>query len=44
VRRYKNDLQIDYVVTFDADGQHDIKDVYKFIDIFEKDNELEVVI
>jgi polyprenyl-phospho-N-acetylgalactosaminyl synthase len=31
-------------VTFDADGQHDIADVDKFIQAFEKDSQLSVVL
>jgi hypothetical protein len=31
------------VVTFDADGQHDIKDIDKFIRAFEADASLDVV-
>lgn len=33
-----------YIVTFDADGQHNIQDVGKMMDILEKKNELDLVI
>jgi hypothetical protein len=31
------------VVTFDADGQHDIVDIEEFIQAFEKDPDLDIV-
>jgi hypothetical protein len=31
------------VVTFDADGQHDIADIGEFIRAFEKDPDLDIV-
>ncbi len=34
----------EFLVTFDADGQHDIADVEKFIQAFEKDSQLSVVL
>lgn len=44
VRRYAEKINIDYVVTFDPDGQHRIKDIYKFMKEFEKNKDLEVAI
>ena len=44
VKRYKDFLDIDYIVTFDPDWQHDIKDIYKFIEKFENNNDLDVVL
>lgn len=41
LRRYAT---CSYVVCFDADGQHDIKDLPKFLKAFEQDKNLEVVI
>lgn len=35
---------IEYVVTFDADGQHDLWDLPVFLHAFEQDKELEVVL
>jgi polyprenyl-phospho-N-acetylgalactosaminyl synthase len=34
----------EYLLTFDADGQHDIKDIVKFEKAFEKDETLDIVI
>ncbi len=44
VRRYYEKYNFNYVITFDPDWQHDIKDVSKFIEKFEKDNNLQVII
>lgn len=44
IRRNKEEKKIQYVITFDADWQHDIKDVYNLIQEFEKDNDLEIVL
>jgi len=41
IRRF---VDVKYVVNFDADWQHDIKDLPKFINAFEKDPNLEVVL
>ncbi len=35
---------LDYVVTFDADSQHNIKDIKKFIKEFEKEKDLDIVL
>ena len=43
MRRNAEILGIRFVVTFDADGQHTIKDVPKFIKAFEKHPEVDVV-
>ena len=43
MRRNAETLGISYVLTFDADGQHAIKDVTKFIRAFESDSTLDVV-
>ncbi|MDD3144490.1 MAG: DUF2304 family protein [Candidatus Gracilibacteria bacterium] len=40
LRRYGD---VKYVITFDADGQHDILDAVKFIDLFEKEPDLGVI-
>lgn len=42
--RNNKKLWFDYVVTFDADWQHDIDDIWKFIKAFKKDNELDIVL
>lgn len=34
----------EYLLTFDADGQHDIKDITKFEKAFEKDENLDIVL
>lgn len=36
-------LGIKFVLTFDADGQHDVADMQKFIDKFEQNPELDVI-
>jgi glycosyltransferase involved in cell wall biosynthesis len=43
LRRNADVLGIQFVLTFDADGQHDIADLVKFIDKFEEIPELDVV-
>lgn len=43
IRRHASRYNWDYVVTFDADGQHDIADIDLFIRAFEKKNDLDVV-
>jgi polyprenyl-phospho-N-acetylgalactosaminyl synthase len=40
----KKYCEVEYVVTFDADGQHDIKDLENFYDAFEKHHKLGVVL
>ena len=40
LRRY---AEVDYIVTFDADGQHQVEDLPKFMHTFEKNPQLEVV-
>lgn len=40
----KNYLDVKYIVTFDADGQHDINDLNKFIDEFKNNDNLEIVL
>ncbi len=44
VRRYYQKYNFSYVITFDPDGQHDINDVNNFINEFEKDKDLQVII
>ncbi len=44
VRRYHKKYDFNYVITFDPDWQHDIKDVSKFIGEFGKDDDLQVII
>lgn len=41
IRRYG---QCDYVCTFDADWQHQLKDLEKFIKEFKKDNSLDIIL
>ena len=41
VRKYGD---IDYVITYDSDGQHDLKDLQNFFQAFEKDSSLQVVL
>lgn len=41
IRRY---WDIDYVVTFDADGQHDINDLKKFEKIMKKDETIDILL
>ncbi len=36
--------QVDYVVTFDADGQHSLADLEAFVSAFEKDPDLDIVL
>jgi glycosyltransferase involved in cell wall biosynthesis len=43
IRRYASKNAWEYVVTFDADGQHDIADIQVFMQAFEKDDSLDVV-
>ncbi len=43
-RRNAEELWVEYIVTFDADGQHAIADMPKFITAFEKDPSLDVVL
>lgn len=40
LRRYGD---VKYIITFDADWQHDIKDAVKFLDLFEKEKDLWVI-
>jgi len=44
IRRNGEELDIEYVVTFDADGQHHIEDLSAFIRAFEKDPTLDLVL
>ncbi len=44
VRKFEKKLEIDFVVCFDPDGQHNIKDVYRFLEAFEKKPDVEVVL
>lgn len=44
IRRNGESLGIKYVVTFDADGQHHIEDLPVFIEAFEKDGSLDLVL
>jgi polyprenyl-phospho-N-acetylgalactosaminyl synthase len=41
IRRYG---KTDYVVTFDADGQHDIEDLSQFIKVLDEDSTIDVVL
>ena len=43
LRRYWKSKWFNYVVTFDADWQHKIEDLKKFVDKFESDETLDVV-
>lgn len=43
IRRCAPKYGWDYVVTFDADGQHDIADIGIFMRTFEKNDDLDVV-
>lgn len=43
LRRNAEVLGIKFVLTFDADGQHDVADMQKFIDKFEQNPELDVI-
>jgi polyprenyl-phospho-N-acetylgalactosaminyl synthase len=44
IRRYAAEYSWEYVVTFDADGQMDIREIDRFIETFEKHPKLDVVI
>ena len=44
IRRNGEDMGIEYVVTFDADGQHHIEDIRNFTDAFRKDPSLDLVL
>ena len=44
IKRFKDNLKVDYVVIFDPDWQHDIKDIYKFIEKFENNKDLDIVL
>ena len=44
IKRYKNSLNINYIVTFDADGQHQVNDLETFKKTFEKNPDLDVVL
>lgn len=43
IRRYSQYYDWDFVVTFDADGQHDIADMDGFIEMFEKHPKTQIV-
>ncbi|MDQ1343672.1 MAG: hypothetical protein QG650_392, partial [Patescibacteria group bacterium] len=43
-RRYGRGLGVDFITTFDADGQHDVADVSAFMDAFKKDDALDIVL
>jgi hypothetical protein len=42
-RENASKLEIEYIVTFDADGQHDIADMKVFLDCLEKHPHAEVI-
>ncbi len=42
-RRYGDSLKVKYVVTFDADGQHDIADLVHFLEAFKNDSSLDII-
>lgn len=44
IRRNGENMGIKYVVTFDADGQHHVEDIPAFIDAFQKDTSLDLVL
>lgn len=44
IRRFHSTYNWQYVITFDADDQHDIADVGLFISAFENDEKLDVVL
>ncbi len=44
MRRNGDEIGVKYVVTFDADGQHHVEDIPAFIDAFEKDPTLDLVL
>lgn len=44
MRRNSEELGVKYVVTFDADGQHHVEDMPVFIEAFEKDPTLDLVL
>ncbi len=44
VRRNATTLGIDYIVTFDADGQHSVLDMVEFIHAFEANPKLDMVL
>jgi len=44
IRRNGDHMGIKYVVTFDADGQHHIEDIPAFIDAFQRDSSLDLVL
>ena len=44
IREHASHHSWEYLLTFDADGQHDIRDITKFEKAFEKDETLDIVI
>lgn len=44
LRKYHKVNNLKYIVTFDADWQHSIKDIDKFINKFEKNEDLDIVL
>jgi len=34
---------VDYIITFDADGQHNLDDLEKFYTILDKDSDVQIV-
>jgi hypothetical protein len=44
IRRNYKTLQIKYVVSFDADDQHQIQDLENFKQVLEEDNSVDVVL
>jgi len=44
IKRYKKQLKVNYVVTFDADGQHQVEDLEIFKKTFEENPELDVAL
>ena len=43
IRRHASQYDWQYLVTFDADGQHDIADIGHFVRTFEQNREIDVV-
>lgn len=44
IKRYSSKLWIDWIFTFDADGQMDINDTDKFIEIINKNKDVEIIL
>ncbi len=43
IREYGEHFHWKYTVTFDADGQHDVKDMEHFMEMFKKDESLDII-